>query len=155
MLSVDSPGDLDICFATLLKQQSAHVQIITEVTPFRPYEDFAGTCAERSRKTLDTTPIESVTKEGLYYFIWSRVEYLGNHGNAKYLRFNTTKKPLHTSLNTLSYHASFCNHKFGVKCPTRRKGRNKKVFLLTDSMFQKKKKTFYLSWSFGNIHARP
>jgi len=77
VLSVDSPGDLDICFATLLKQQSAHVQITTEVTPFRPYEDFAGTCAERSRKTLDTTPIESVTKEGLYYFIWSRVEYSG------------------------------------------------------------------------------
>ena len=83
MLSVDSPGDLDICFATLLKQQTAHVQITTEVTPFRPYEDFAGTCAERSRKSLDTTPIESVRNDGLYYFIRSRVEYLGNHGNQK------------------------------------------------------------------------
>ena len=83
MLSVDSPGDLDICFATLLKQQTAHVQITTEVTPFRPYEDFAGTCAERSRNSLDTTHIESVRNDGLYYFIRSRVEYLGNHGNAK------------------------------------------------------------------------
>ena len=83
VLSVDSPGDLDICFATLLKQQTAHVQITTKVTPFRPYEDFAGTCAERSRKSLDTTPIESVRNDGLYYFIRSRVEYLGNHGNQK------------------------------------------------------------------------
>jgi len=77
VLSVDSPGDLDICFATLLKQQTAHVQVTTEVTPFRPYEDFAGTCAERSRQSLDTTPIESVRNDGLYYFIRSRVEYLG------------------------------------------------------------------------------
>ena len=84
MLSVDSPGDLDICFATLLKQQTEHVQITTEVTPFRPYEDFAGSCAERSRIKLDTSPIESVTKDGLYYFIQSRVEYLGNHGNARF-----------------------------------------------------------------------
>ena len=83
VLSVDSPGDLDICFATLLKQQTAHVQITTEVTPFRPYEDFAATCAERSRKSLDTTHIESVINDGLYYFIWSRVEYAGNHGNTK------------------------------------------------------------------------
>lgn len=78
MLSVDSPAELDICFATLLKQQSADVQITTEVTPFRPYEDFAGTCAERCRKSLDTTHIKSVRNDGLYYFIWSRVEYLGN-----------------------------------------------------------------------------
>ena len=84
MLSVDSPGDLDICFATLLKQQTEHVQITTEVTPFRPYEDFAGSCAERSRIKLDTSPIESVTKDGLYYFIQSRVEYLGNHGNERF-----------------------------------------------------------------------
>lgn len=77
VLSVDSPGDLDICFATLLKQQTAHVQITTEVTPFRPYEDFAGSCAERSRISLDTSPIKSVTNDGLYYFIQSRVEYLG------------------------------------------------------------------------------
>ena len=83
MLSVDSPGDLDICFATLLKQQTTHVQITTEVTPIRPYEDFAGTCAERSRIKLDTSPIESVTKDGLYYFSQTRVEYLGNHGKAK------------------------------------------------------------------------
>ena len=81
---MDSPGDLDICFATLLKQQTEHVQITTEVTPFRPYEDFAGSCAERSRIKLDTSPIESVTKDGLYYFIQSRVEYLGNHGNARF-----------------------------------------------------------------------
>jgi len=83
VLSVYSPGDLDIFFATLLKQQTAHVQITTEVTPFRPYEDFAATCAERSGKSLDTTPIERARKDGLYYFIWSRVEYLGNHGNRK------------------------------------------------------------------------
>ncbi|KAL9954991.1 hypothetical protein ACROYT_G042584 [Oculina patagonica] len=77
VLSVDSPGELDTCFATLLKQQSSDVQITTEVTPFRPYEDFAGTCAERCGESLDTTPIESVTNDGLYYFISSRVEYMG------------------------------------------------------------------------------
>lgn len=77
VLSVESPGQLDICFATLLKQQSADVRITTEVKPFRPYEDFAGTVAERCNRSLDATHVESVTKEGLYYFLWSRVEYMG------------------------------------------------------------------------------
>lgn len=77
VLSVESSGQLDICFATLLKQQSADVRITTEVKPFRPYEDFAGTVAERCNRSLDATHVESVTKEGLYYFLWSRVEYMG------------------------------------------------------------------------------
>ncbi|KAL9954990.1 hypothetical protein ACROYT_G042583 [Oculina patagonica] len=77
VLSVESPGELDTCFATLLKQQSSDVQITTEVTPFRPYEDFAGTLAKRSRESLDTTHIKSVNNDGLYYFISAGVEYSG------------------------------------------------------------------------------
>lgn len=78
MLSVDSPGELDTCFTSLLQQQSTDVHITTQVTPFRPYEDFAATCAERCGESLDTTHIKSVEKDGLYYFISTRVEYLGN-----------------------------------------------------------------------------
>ena len=74
---MELPGQLDICFATLLKQQSADVRITTEVKPFRAYEDFAGTVAERCNRSLDATHVESVTNEGLYYFLWSRVEYMG------------------------------------------------------------------------------
>lgn len=77
VLSVETPGQLDICFATLLKQQTEDIRITTEVKPFRPYEDFAGTVAERCNRSLDATHVDSVTKEGLYYFLWSRVEYMG------------------------------------------------------------------------------
>ena len=80
MLSVTSPGQLDICLAQLFKQQTADIKITTEVTPFRPYEDFAGTVSVRAREDLITTPITPVTltEEGVYYFLWSRVEYMGN-----------------------------------------------------------------------------
>ena len=78
MLSVESPGELDTCFAILLKQQSTDVHITTEITPFRPYEDFAGTVVDRCGESLDTTHINSVKKDGLYYFITARVEYSGN-----------------------------------------------------------------------------
>lgn len=81
VLSVDSPGQLDTFFATLLKQQSTDIQITTEVTPFRPYEDFAGTLADRSGESLETTHIKSVNNDGLYYFISAGVEYSGNVKN--------------------------------------------------------------------------
>ncbi|KAJ7365359.1 hypothetical protein OS493_005465 [Desmophyllum pertusum] len=79
VLSVTSPGQLDICLAQLFKQQTADIKITTEVTPFRPYEDFAGTVSVRAREDLITTPITPVTltEEGVYYFLWSRVEYMG------------------------------------------------------------------------------
>ncbi|KAJ7365358.1 hypothetical protein OS493_005464 [Desmophyllum pertusum] len=79
VLSVTSPGQLDICMTQLLKQQTADVKITTEVTPLRPYEDFAGTMAVRAREHLITNPITPVPlrEDGVYYFLWSRVEYMG------------------------------------------------------------------------------
>ncbi|CAH3112038.1 unnamed protein product [Porites lobata] len=77
VMSVESPGVLDTCFAQLPLYQVLGDQIHTRFTPLRSYEGFATDLSERagSDTKFEEEKEKKELKQGLFYIVTSSVEF--------------------------------------------------------------------------------
>ena len=75
VMSVESPGVLDTCFAELPLHQTLGDQIHTRFTPLRQYEGFATDLSERAGSDTKYEEGKGVLKQGLFYLFTWTVEY--------------------------------------------------------------------------------
>lgn len=75
VMSVESPGVLDTCFAQLPLHQTLGDQIHTRFTPLRSYEGFASDVSERAGSNTKCEEGKGVLKQGLFYLLTCTVEY--------------------------------------------------------------------------------
>ncbi|CAH3147449.1 unnamed protein product [Porites evermanni] len=72
VMSVESPGVLDTCFAELPLHQTLGDQIHTRFTPLRQYEGFATDLSQRAGSDTKYEEGKGVLKQGLFYlFTWT------------------------------------------------------------------------------------
>ena len=77
VMSVESPSELDTCFADLPLYQSIGDQLHTRFTPLRTYEGFASDVCERAGKEERYGEEKANMKKGLFYLLTTTVEYDG------------------------------------------------------------------------------